>query len=141
MMSWSPKCYIPRFEEIGLLVPEKIFEGFLPYMGVAAILVMRPATCHQIFISLYLKAFIQNLVQIGTVVSEKIQFKFLYVHNFRPRSRKDLDLQYSHIFIYSIRCLLLSTFRSLAAIVSEKSSVFTFSFRKVLVTKFDLAVK
>ena len=36
---------------------------------------------HQIFISLYLKAFIQNLVQIGTLVSEKIQFEFLYVHN------------------------------------------------------------
>ena len=30
----------------------------------------RPASCHQIFISLYLKAFIKNLVQIGTVVSE-----------------------------------------------------------------------
>ena len=27
------------------LVPEKIFEGFLPYMDVAAILVMRPASC------------------------------------------------------------------------------------------------
>ena len=53
-------------------VPEKkIFEGFLQYMGVAAILVMGPASCHQIFISLYLKAFIKNFVQIGTVVSEK----------------------------------------------------------------------
>ena len=30
-------------------------------------------------ISLYLKAFIQNFVQIGTVLSEKIQFEFLYV--------------------------------------------------------------
>ena len=65
-------------------------------------------SCDQIFISLYLKAFIQNLVQIGTVVSEKIQFEFLYVHDLGPRSRNDLgprsrndlDLQYSHIFIY-----------------------------------------
>ena len=41
MMGWSPKCYIPSFVEINLPVPEKkIFEGFLPYMGVAAILVM-----------------------------------------------------------------------------------------------------
>ena len=96
-----------------------------------AILVMRPASCHQIFISLYLKAFMQRLVQIGTVVSEKIQFEFLYVHNLGPRSRYDLDLQYSHIFINSIRCLLLLTLRSLAAIVSEKSTVI----------KFDLAVK
>ena len=79
---------------------------------------------------LVMKAFIQSLVQIGTVVSEKIQFEFLYVHDLGPRSRNDLDLQYSHIFIYSIRCLLLLTFRSLAAIVSEKSTVFTFSYRK-----------
>ena len=131
MMGWSPQCYIPSFVEIGPPVPEKkIFEGFLPYMSVAAILVMKPASCHQIFISLYLKAFIQNLVQIGTVLSEKIHFEFLYVHDLGPRSRNDLDLQYSHIFIYSIRWLLLLTFRSLAAIVSEKSTVFTFSYRK-----------
>ena len=110
--------------EIGPLVREKIIEGFLPYMGMVAILVMCPASCHQIFISIYLKAFIQNLVQIGTVVSEKIQFEFLYVHNLGPRSRNDLDLQYSHIFIKSI-CL-----RSLAAIASEKSTVMTFSYRK-----------
>ena len=32
------------------------------------------------FISLYLKAFKQSLVKIGEVVSEKIQFEFLYVH-------------------------------------------------------------
>ena len=63
--------------EIGLLVLEKkISKGFLPYMGMAAILVMRPASCRQIFISLYLKAIIQKLVQIGKVVSEKIPFEF-----------------------------------------------------------------
>ena len=77
-----------------------------------------------------MKAFIPSLVQIGTVVSEKIQSEFLYVHDLGPRSRNDLDLQYSHIFIYSIRCLLLLTFRSLAEIVSEKSIVFTFSYGK-----------
>ena len=86
------------------------------------------------------ESFHLNLVQIGTVVSKKIQFEFLYVHDLGPRSRNDLDLQYSHIFIYSIRCPLLP-FRSLAAIVSEKSTVFTFSHRKNKVTKFDLAVK
>ena len=32
--------YIPSFVKIGPPVPEKIFEGFLPYMGVAAFLVM-----------------------------------------------------------------------------------------------------
>ena len=56
-----------------------------------------------------------------TVVSGKIRFEFLNVHDLGPRSRNDLDLEYSHIFIKSI-CL-----RSLAAIVSEKSTVFTFS--------------
>ena len=96
MMGWSPPLYIPSFVEIGLPVPEKkIFEGFLPYMGMVAILVMFPASCHQIFISLHLKAFIQNLVQIGTAVAEKIWFEFLYVHNLGPRSRNNLDLQYS----------------------------------------------
>ena len=81
------------------------------------------------------------MVQIGTVVSEKIWFDFLYVHDLGPRSRNDLDLQYSHTLINLIRCLLLLTFRSLAAIVSEKSTVFTFSYKKAKVTKFDIAVK
>ena len=103
MMGWSPLCYIPSSLEICLPVPEKIFKGFLPYVGMAAILVMGPASCYQIFISLYLKGFIQNLVQIGKVVSEKIRFEFLYVHDLGPRSRNDLDLQYLHTFIYSIR--------------------------------------
>ena len=39
---------------------EEDFLRVLPYMGVAAILVMCPASCHQIVISLYLKAFLQN---------------------------------------------------------------------------------
>ena len=78
-------------------------------------------------ISLYPKACIQNRVLIGTVVSEKIRFKFLYVLDLGPRSSNDLDLQYSHTFIYSIRCLLLPTF--------------TFSYRKAYVIKFDIAVK
>ena len=38
MMGWSPRCYITSFVESGSPVLEKkIFEGFLPYMGVAAI--------------------------------------------------------------------------------------------------------
>ena len=75
MMGWSPRCYIPSFVKIGLPVKEKkIFKGFLPYVGMAAILVMGPASCHQMFIFLYLKAFIKNLVQIGKIVSEKIRF-------------------------------------------------------------------
>ena len=41
MMGRSHRCDIPCFVEISPPVPErKIFEGFLPYMGMAAILVM-----------------------------------------------------------------------------------------------------
>ena len=114
MIGWSPQCYITSFMKIGPPVLEKIFEG----------------SCLQIFISLYLKAFIQNLVQNGPVVSEKIRFEFLYIHHLGPRSSNDLDLQYSHTFMKSISCLYLPTFRSQASIISEKSTVFTFSYRK-----------
>ena len=76
------------------------------------------------------ESFHKKLVQIGTEVSEKMRFKFLYVHDLGPKSRNDLDLQYSYTFIYSSRCLLLLTFRLLAATVSEKSTVFTFSYGK-----------
>ena len=107
-------------------------------MAMGAILVMRPALCHQIFIFLYLKAFIQNLVQIGKEVSEKIWFDFLYVHDLGPRSNNDLDLQYSHTFIYSIRCLLLLTFMSLAVIVSEKYTVLLFPKEKPMLPNLTL---
>ena len=40
MMGQSPQCYTPSFKAIGLVVLEKkIFEGFLPYMVMVAILV------------------------------------------------------------------------------------------------------
>ena len=131
MMNWSPGCFIPSFVQIDPPVPEKnIFEGFLPYMGEVVILAMRTASCHQNFIALYLKVFLQNLVQIGTIVSEKIQFEFLYVHDIGRRTLgkgQEMTLTFNtYIFIYSIRCLLLLPFRSLAAIVSEKIHCFHF---------------
>ena len=114
MMSWSPQCYKPSFMKIGLPVLEKIFEGFYHIWA------WRPSwSCDQdhvniFFISLYLKAFIQNLVQNGPVVSEKIRIEFLYVHDLGPRSSNSLDLQYSHTFMKSISCLYLPSFRSQA---------------------------
>ena len=37
MISWTPRCYILSFVEIGQVVLEKkIFEEFLLYMGVVA---------------------------------------------------------------------------------------------------------
>ena len=62
---------------------------------------------------MYLIADIQNLVKNGTVVSEKSTFQFSNVNDLGPRSRNNLDLQYSHIFIKSI------SLRSYAAIVVE----------------------
>ena len=56
---------------------------------------------------------IQNLVKNGQVVSEKSTFQFSNVNDLGPRSRNNLDLQYSHIFIKSI------SLRSYAAIVSD----------------------
>ena len=64
------------------------------------------------------------------VVSEKSQLRFSYVNDLGSRSRNDLDLQYSQTFINSISSLYLATFRSQAAIVSEKSTVFTFPIEK-----------
>ena len=89
------------------------------------------------YISLYVKAYIQNLVKKGQVVSKKNKFLF----DLGPKSRNDVDLEYSFTFIYSSSCLHLPMFWSQAAIVSKKNSVFIFSSRKVLVLKFDLAVK
>ena len=60
------------------------------------------------------------------------------------RSRNDFNLHmfiYKYTFINSISCLYLLTLRSQAAIVYEKSTVLTFSYRKAQISKFDLAVK
>ena len=101
-------------------------------------MVMLPASCHQIFISLYLKDFLQNLVQNCTVVSEKIRFNIIFACTRHwTNVKNELDLQYSLTLMNKIRCLRLTTLRSLAAIVSEK----IYSFHFFQVTKFDLAVK
>ena len=50
------------------------------------------------------ESFHKNLVQIGKVVSTKIQFEFLYVHDLGPRSRNDLDLQYIPSYIQLDDC-------------------------------------
>ena len=75
------------------------------------------------------ESFHTKLIENGPVVSEKIRFEFLYVYDLGPRSSNDLDLQYLHTFMRSISCLYLPIFRSQALIVSEKSTVFTFSYR------------
>ena len=83
-----------------------------------------------------LKAYIQNRFKMAHWFLKKP-----VLIDLEPRLRNELDLQYSHNFINSSSCLHLPFFRSQAAIVSEKSTVFTFSYRKAEVTKFDLAIK
>ena len=86
MMGRSPKCNISSFMEISPPVSEeKIFEGFFTEFGRGGHL------CHVTSIMSsnfhFLKAFIQNLVQNGTVVYEKIWFEFLYVQVTRPLAK------------------------------------------------------
>ena len=71
------------------------------------------------YLQAYTLAYFQNLAENGPVVTDKTSLSFI-VNNLGPRSRNDLDLQYSYIFINSI------TYRSQAAIVSEKSTFFHF---------------
>ena len=86
---------------------------------------------------MYLNAYIQNLVKNGPVVSEKSKPLFSYVNDLGLRSRNNLDLEYPYTLIHSICCLHLPH----ATIVSDISTIITFSYTKACDTKFDIAVK
>ena len=103
MIGWSPRCHITSFVEISLLVPENIFLKGFYQCGHGGHLGHGTSIMSSEFHFLVPESFHKNLFQIGKVVSEKIRFEFLYVHDLGPRSRNDIDLQYSHTFIYSIR--------------------------------------
>ena len=78
MMGPCPRCYIPSFMQIGPAVPEKkIFEGFLPYMGMVAILVMWPGPHMQTFIPPSHGGSTWNLTSVGPVVPEEKMFENL----------------------------------------------------------------
>ena len=53
---------------------KKISEGFLPYFGMVAIIGHVTSIILMNFISMYIKAYIQNLVKNGPVVTEKNMF-------------------------------------------------------------------
>ena len=85
MMGLSPRCYRPSFVEIGQPVPEKkIFEGFLTIYGRGGHLGHLTSIVSSDFHFLVPESFHKKMVQIGKVVSEKIRFKFLYVHDLGP---------------------------------------------------------
>ena len=72
MMGRSPPCHFQSFVEISLPVPEKIFDGVFGHGGRHLGHVI--ALYQQIFISMYRKVYIQNLIENGPVVSEKRKF-------------------------------------------------------------------
>ena len=83
--------------EIGQSVPKKIFEGFLPYglgghLGHVTNIIL--INVHFLHLKAYM--YIQNLVINDPVVSEKSKFQVSYLNDLGPRSRNDLDIQYSH---------------------------------------------
>ena len=63
---------------------KKIFEGIFTIYGCGGHFGHVTSIVSSDFQSLVPKAFIQNLVQISTVVSEKIQFEFFYVPTCQP---------------------------------------------------------
>ena len=64
------------FVEISPMVPEKkIFEGFLPHMGVVAILVMCPRCREQTFVTPTHRGSRKNLALICQAVLEKKMFE------------------------------------------------------------------
>ena len=73
MLGLGPQCYIPKFMDIGPLVPEnKILRGFTIYgrgahLGYLTNIIF-------FFIFLYLKAYIQNVAKNCQMVSEKSKF-------------------------------------------------------------------
>ena len=79
---------------------------------------------------MYLKAYIQNLIKNGHVVTEKSKVSFLYVNDLGLRSRNDLDYSIS-VCIYEFSGHRLQLFLN-------NSLLFYFI---VKVTKSDLAVK
>ena len=70
-MGQSLQCYIPSHK----VLDKKIFEGFLLYMGVAAILVKWPRPREQTFLHPSHWGSIWNLALIGQAVLEKKIFE------------------------------------------------------------------
>ena len=97
---------------------EEDFLRFLPYMGMAAILVMWPKPFEQLFVPPIPGGYIWNLVTIGPVVSEEKSFEIvdgrrtttddgacLYYklpRSLRLRWAKNLDTNYSFLHLLSL---------------------------------------
>ena len=140
-MGQGPLCYIPKFIEIGPLVPKKKILAFYhiyvwkPSDHVTNIILTYfhfplPQSLHTKFGQKSSRVQVQILLKMAHWFLRKTSFNF-DVNDLGQKSRNDLDLEYTYTFIYSSSCLHLPMFRSQAAIVSKKSTVYTFSYRKV----------
>ena len=75
-MGRRPLCFLQNISLIRLVVLEKkIFEGFLPYLGMAAILNFGSKPFLLFFVPLVSGCYILNLVTFGPVVSEEKSFE------------------------------------------------------------------
>ena len=96
-------------------------------MGMAAMLVMYPGALENFFIPSTPRGSIWNLVSIGPVVLEQILWNCQNLRFLGQRSKNDLDLLYSHIFMYSLRWLYIPIFRPKSSKLTMKSHVLAFS--------------
>ena len=94
--------------EIGLPVPEKKFlKGFTMYW-LRGHLGYVTSIMSSDFHFLVPESFRQKLVQMGTEVSEKIQFKFLYLHTLGQVQEITLPFNTHISSMHSIRCHFFS---------------------------------
>ena len=95
----------------GLLVPEKnTFKGFIPCMGMVAILVIWPGSFEQIFFLPIHECSTWNLASMGLATSQQKMFESINLSDLGQRSNNDLDLWYSYVFMNSLSQLSVPTF-------------------------------
>ena len=90
MMALRPRCYIPSFMQIRPAVPEKIFKGFLPYVGMAAILVMWPGPHMQTFVPHPMEAPHEILLQSAQWFQRRRGLK-MWTHDTQTDRQTDTD--------------------------------------------------
>ena len=90
----SQQYYTPSFVEISSQFWKEDFWWFLSYMGLAFIFVMWQASYkEEIFISLYLQAYAQNLIQMAKWFLRKL-ILISHINDLGQRSWNALDLQH-----------------------------------------------
>ena len=120
-MGQGPTCYIPKFMEIGPLVPKKKILRLFTIYG-------QGSDGHH-YVNIFSFTCTKKLTYKIWSIKVKWFLRKTRFNDFGPKSRNDIDLEYSYTFIYSSSCLHLPMFRSQAAIDSKTSTVFTFYYK------------